>query len=262
MALLSDMIIVHAADQADAEAVGRAAVDAAVAGRGGRMVTLLPLDRDAPGPQTGSAPLAELVKARSHETVAITISDITRPVPNRIFLPPMLEVLAAAGEVLVPRGLDQGPASFEALPLTGAEFTLHGGQPQARRRRQHLGAHPHRADEHDKCPEYPKRLRPRENRPRHDAAAGIGQRNAPECLPACAAQRERHVLLSAVDIVEGRFDGTNAKGRGHEELRQNDAPALVDKAEAVGFQPLAHGRLEEDHGECFTPRALLYHLVE
>lgn len=45
----------------------------------------------------GSAPLAELVKAKRPRTVAITISDITRPVPNKQFMPTMLDVLNSAG---------------------------------------------------------------------------------------------------------------------------------------------------------------------
>jgi nickel-dependent lactate racemase len=46
----------------------------------------------------GSPPLAELVHAE--DTVAIAFSDITRPTPTHVFLPAILEVLAAAG---VPR---------------------------------------------------------------------------------------------------------------------------------------------------------------
>ena len=38
-------------------------------------------------------PLARIVAAKRPRAVAITISDITRPVPNREFLPAMLEVL-------------------------------------------------------------------------------------------------------------------------------------------------------------------------
>ena len=41
----------------------------------------------------GSPPLAKLVAAKRPATVAITISDITRPVPNKQFLPAMLKVL-------------------------------------------------------------------------------------------------------------------------------------------------------------------------
>ena len=42
-------------------------------------------------------PLAELIAARKPRAVAVTISDITRPVPNKAFLPPLLELLNTAG---------------------------------------------------------------------------------------------------------------------------------------------------------------------
>jgi nickel-dependent lactate racemase len=45
----------------------------------------------------GSPPLAELLRLKRPRTVAITISDITRPVPNQLFLPPMLKVLNDCG---------------------------------------------------------------------------------------------------------------------------------------------------------------------
>jgi len=45
----------------------------------------------------GSPPLAELLKATTPRTVAVTVSDITRPVPNREFLPAVLAVLNRAG---------------------------------------------------------------------------------------------------------------------------------------------------------------------
>lgn len=45
----------------------------------------------------GTAPLSELVAARQPKSVAITISDITRPVPNKVLLPPVLEVLNQNG---------------------------------------------------------------------------------------------------------------------------------------------------------------------
>jgi nickel-dependent lactate racemase len=44
-----------------------------------------------------SAPLSELIAAKGAKTVAITVSDITRPVPNKQFLPAMLAELNAAG---------------------------------------------------------------------------------------------------------------------------------------------------------------------
>jgi nickel-dependent lactate racemase len=45
----------------------------------------------------GTPPLIDLIRRRRPKTVAITVSDITRPVPNRQFLPAMLDVLAEAG---------------------------------------------------------------------------------------------------------------------------------------------------------------------
>ena len=49
------------------------------------------------GDPIGSAPLADLLAERQPRTVAITVSDITRPVPNRQFLPTVLDVLNQAG---------------------------------------------------------------------------------------------------------------------------------------------------------------------
>jgi len=45
----------------------------------------------------GTPPLRQLVQRRRPRHVAITVSDITRPVPNRQFLPAMLEALNLAG---------------------------------------------------------------------------------------------------------------------------------------------------------------------
>ena len=47
----------------------------------------------------GTLPLSELLAKRNPRTVAITISDITRPVPNKVFLPPILSFLNASGIV-------------------------------------------------------------------------------------------------------------------------------------------------------------------
>src|SRR5437763_1133024 len=44
---------------------------------------------------TGSAPLKEL--ARGKHSAAIAVCDITRPVPNRVVLPPLLRRLEDAG---------------------------------------------------------------------------------------------------------------------------------------------------------------------
>jgi lactate racemase len=45
----------------------------------------------------GSPSLTDLVKLKKPKTIAITISDITRPVPNRKFLPPILKILNECG---------------------------------------------------------------------------------------------------------------------------------------------------------------------
>ena len=42
-------------------------------------------------------PVAELLKQKRPATVAITISDITRPVPNQVMVSALLEVINAAG---------------------------------------------------------------------------------------------------------------------------------------------------------------------
>ncbi len=45
----------------------------------------------------GSRPLRELLRAKKPATAAITISDITRPVPNKLFMPHLLETLNKSG---------------------------------------------------------------------------------------------------------------------------------------------------------------------
>ena len=53
--------------------------------------------RQALADPVGSASLADLVRARRPSTVAVTVSDITRPVPNQQLLPVLLDVLQQAG---------------------------------------------------------------------------------------------------------------------------------------------------------------------
>jgi nickel-dependent lactate racemase len=74
----------------------------------------------------GSRPLAELI--RPSDSVAIVISDMTRPVPNRILLPPILETVAAAG---IPRrrvaivngtGMHRANTRDELLAMVGPEI--------------------------------------------------------------------------------------------------------------------------------------------
>jgi nickel-dependent lactate racemase len=80
----------------------------------------------------GSPPLAELVRARTksspHTTTAcVVICDITRPVPNRVILPPLLSTLEAAGIsrdrilVLVATGLHRPNTREELIEMVGPE---------------------------------------------------------------------------------------------------------------------------------------------
>ena len=75
----------------------------------------------------GCAPLRKPVRQRQPRTVVITISDITRPVPNRVFLPPMLAGLNAAGvpdtaiEIVVGTGMHRPSTAEEFRRLVGEE---------------------------------------------------------------------------------------------------------------------------------------------
>lgn len=74
----------------------------------------------------GTQPLAEL--ARNRRDACIVVSDLTRPVPNGLLLPPILEALESAGlpperiTVLIATGLHRGntPEEFAAMGLEAA----------------------------------------------------------------------------------------------------------------------------------------------
>src|SRR5271167_1056817 len=72
---------------------------------------------------TGTRPLAEL--ARGRKDACILICDITRPVPNRLILPPMLRTLEAAGvprdkiTILIATGLHRPNEGAELIELVG-----------------------------------------------------------------------------------------------------------------------------------------------
>ena len=74
----------------------------------------------------GCAPLAEL--AAGKKTAAISVCDITRPAPNRVTLPPVLERLHAAGiavegvTILIATGLHRGATDEEIQTIVGAEI--------------------------------------------------------------------------------------------------------------------------------------------
>ena len=75
---------------------------------------------------TGSPPLADL--ARGKKTACILICDITRPVPNSLLLPPILETLEGAGVpregilILVATGLHRPNEGSELVELVGPEI--------------------------------------------------------------------------------------------------------------------------------------------
>lgn len=72
---------------------------------------------------TGTAPLAEL--ARGRRSACIAICDVTRPVPNQILLPPILETLESSGIsrdrilILVATGLHRPSTPNELVEMVG-----------------------------------------------------------------------------------------------------------------------------------------------
>lgn len=74
----------------------------------------------------GSKPLIEL--AAGKRTAAISVCDITRPAPNQITLPPMLERLHAAGiptagiTILIATGLHRGATGAEIQTIVGPQI--------------------------------------------------------------------------------------------------------------------------------------------
>ena len=69
--------------------------------------------------------------ARNHTTVCILICDITRPVPNKIILPPILNALAAAGirreniSLLIATGIHRPNLDHELIELVGEDIVGH-----------------------------------------------------------------------------------------------------------------------------------------
>ena len=76
----------------------------------------------------GSPPLSELIARRRPETVAITVSDITRPVPNKQFIPAVLAELNAAGVaddrivIIVGTGMHRPSTAEELDFILGADI--------------------------------------------------------------------------------------------------------------------------------------------
>jgi nickel-dependent lactate racemase len=74
---------------------------------------------------TGTRPLAEL--ARGKKSACVVVCDITRPVPNKLILPPVLRTIEAAGvprdaiTILVATGLHRPNEGAELVELVGEE---------------------------------------------------------------------------------------------------------------------------------------------
>ena len=83
---------------------------------------------EALGAPLGSRPLAELAAGRA--SACVVISDITRPVPNAVILPPLLRTLEAAGidrgaiTILVGTGLHRPNEGDELVRLVGEEIAV------------------------------------------------------------------------------------------------------------------------------------------
>jgi lactate racemase len=78
------------------------------------------------GNPIGARPLAELARGRTN--ACILICDITRPVPNRLILPPILRTLEAAGipretiTILIATGLHRPNEGAELVEMVGPEI--------------------------------------------------------------------------------------------------------------------------------------------
>jgi lactate racemase len=76
----------------------------------------------------GSASLKKLLQDKKPSTVAITISDITRPVPNRIFTPHLLKILNTSGikdsqiVIIIGTGMHRPSTPLEHKLLLGSEI--------------------------------------------------------------------------------------------------------------------------------------------
>jgi nickel-dependent lactate racemase len=98
----------------------------------------------------GSPPLSEL--ARGRRSACIAVCDVTRPVPNAVLLPPILETLEAAGIprreilILVATGLhrpNEGAELVEMLgPQVAANYRVENHHGQAREEHTYLGQSP------------------------------------------------------------------------------------------------------------------------
>jgi nickel-dependent lactate racemase len=98
----------------------------------------------------GSPPLAEL--ARGRRSACVAICDVTRPVPNAVLLPPILDVLEAAGVprdeilILVATGLHRPNLGDELIEMVGphvaANYRIENHHGQVRDEHTYLGQSP------------------------------------------------------------------------------------------------------------------------
>lgn len=81
---------------------------------------------DALNNPVGTKPLAEIAKGRKN--ACVVISDITRPVPNKIILPPLLKILEESGIardeiiILIATGMHRPNLGDELETLVGKEI--------------------------------------------------------------------------------------------------------------------------------------------
>ncbi|MGI5817641.1 MAG: nickel-dependent lactate racemase [Armatimonadota bacterium] len=88
--------------------------------------------REALADPIGAAPLSEIARGRAN--ACIVVSDITRPVPNPVILPPLLETLTAAGippervTILIATGLHRPATDAEIREICGDEVLVSGAR--------------------------------------------------------------------------------------------------------------------------------------
>ncbi|MFB3897933.1 MAG: nickel-dependent lactate racemase, partial [bacterium] len=76
----------------------------------------------------GSLALSEIIQQKNPQSVCIVVSDHTRPVPNKLILPPILNELTAAGiipqkiTILLANGMHRETTAAEKLELVGQEI--------------------------------------------------------------------------------------------------------------------------------------------
>ncbi|HUT92300.1 MAG TPA: nickel-dependent lactate racemase [Thermoguttaceae bacterium] len=106
--------------------------------------------RDALAHPIGTPPLAELARGRT--SACVVVSDVTRPVPNAVLLPPILDTLQSSGIprerilILVATGLHRPNLGDELAEMVGREivdgYRIENHHGQNRDEHAHLGESP------------------------------------------------------------------------------------------------------------------------